>query len=91
MATQTASQTTTNSGGTTNTGGGIVGWRDANLSIGGFDLSGFGSSSAKSGDISTGDRILGGNKKESLKFGLVKMLAVLAGVAIIFKIWKGKK
>lgn len=94
MATQTATQTTTNSGGTTNTGGGMVGWRDANLSVGGLDLGGLFSDSSKatatSGNISYGDRIVGGSKN-TLQFGLVKMLALFAGVAIIVKIWKGKK
>ena len=90
---QSATQTTTNSGGTSNSTGGIVGWRDANLSVGGFDLSGIGSSrsSATSGNITTGDRIIGAVKNKSFQFGIVKMMAVIAGVAIVVKILKGKK
>lgn len=91
---QSATQTTTNSGGTSNSTGGVVGWRDANLSVGGLDFSGIGSdnsrASATSGNITTGDRIIGGYKT-GFKIGLVKILAIGALVAIVVKIWKGKK
>lgn len=95
MATsQSATTNTSNSGGMTTTGGGLVGWRDANLSVGGFDLSGIGSDrssvSSRSGDITSGDRIIGG-QKTSFKFGIVKILVLIAGVAVITKILKGKK
>lgn len=96
MATsQSATTNTSNSGGSTNTGGGLVGWRDANASIGGLDMSGMFSDSSKasatSGNITLGDTIMGGTSQKSFKFGIVKVFAVLAGVAIIVKIWKGGK
>ena len=91
--TQSATQSTTNSGGSSQSSG-VVGWRDANLSVGGLDMSGLFSDSSKtsatSGNIEVGDRILGGSKS-SFKFGLVKILALVAGVAIVVKIWKGSK
>lgn len=91
----TATTSTSNSGGSTNTGGGLVGWRDVNASIGGLDLSGLFSKTsnpnATSGNIEVGDRILGGSKGITFKFGLVKILALIAGVAIVVKIWKGSK
>lgn len=90
---QSATQTTTNSGGSSNSSG-VVGFRDANLSVGGLDFSGIASdssrASATSGNIEVGDRILGGGKG-SLQLGLVKILAIGALVAIVVKIWKGGK
>lgn len=66
--------------------------RDVNASIGGLDLSKIGSatSSATSGAVTVGDRIFGGNKS-SRQFGLVKILALFAGAAILLKIYKKKK
>lgn len=95
MATsQTATQTTSNTQSPSTSGGGIVGWRDANLSVGGLDLSGIGahrsSASSTSGDITLGDRIIGG-QKSSWSFGLVKIMTIFAGVVILLKVWKGKK
>lgn len=92
---QSATTTTSNSGGSTQTGGGLVGWRDANLSVGGLDFSGIGAdssrSSATSGNIEVGDRIIGGGKSGGLQLGLVKILAIGALIAIVVKIWKGSK
>lgn len=84
-----AEQTNQNSGQGAGTVGQGVG-RDVNASIGGFDLSNLGASTATStsGAVTVGDRILGGSSKR--QFGLVKILAVVAGVAIIIKILKSK-
>ncbi len=91
---QSATTQTSNSGGSSNSSG-VVGWRDANLSVGGLDFSGIGahrsSASATSGNIEVGDRILGGGKSGSLQLGIVKILAIGALIAIVVKIWKGKK
>ena len=64
-------------------------WRDTYL--GGLDLSNLGAatSRATSGAVTTGDRIIGG-QKSSRQFGLVKILAVFAGVAILYRIYKRK-
>ena len=90
MATGTAEQNVGTTGGSG--GSGIVGWRDAYTNLGAMELLnnlGASTSSATSGDITTGDRIIGGSK--ALKIGLVKILCVLAFGVIVFKIWKGKK
>lgn len=80
-------------------GAGTVGQgvgRDVNASIGGFDLSefmkGFGASSATStsGAVTVGDRILGGTKS-SRQFGIVKILALFAGAAVLFRLYKKMK
>lgn len=85
------SQDILNSGGSSTTQGNLVGWRDANNSIGSmFGDSGL-TPTATAGNITLGDRILGGTSKSSLKFGIVKILVLLAGVAIVVKILKGKK
>ena len=75
-------------------GAGTVGQgvgRDVNASIGGLDLSNLGAatSSATSGAVTVGDRILGGSRA-SRQFGLVKILAIFAGAAILFKLYKKK-
>ena len=91
----------TNVGQTGGSGGsGIVGWRDAYTTLGALDLSnilrdafsGWGSSSAQStsGAVTVGDRIIGG-KKSSRQLGLVKILALFAGAAVLYKIYKKKK
>ena len=89
----TSSQNNQNSG----QGAGSVGQgvgRDVNSSIGGLDLSGIGSAKssaeATSGAVTLGDRILGGNKS-SRQFGLVKILVLIAGAAILLKIYKKAK
>ena len=83
--------------------GGTVGQgigRDVNASIGIGDItlpnlsgafSNFGTatSSATSGAVTVGDRILGGTKS-TRQFGLVKILALVAGVAILYKLYKKK-
>ena len=65
--------------------------RDVNASIGVLDLSNLGAatSSATSGAVTVGDRILGGTKS-SRQFGLVKILAFIAGAAILYKLYKKK-
>lgn len=91
MATGTAEQNVGTTGGSG--GSGVVGWRDAYTNLGAMELLnnlGASTSSATSGNISYGDRIIGGSKK-NFQFGLVKMLAFGALVAIVLKIWKGKK
>lgn len=86
-----AIQDVLNSGGSNSTSGNLVGWRDANASLSVGSLFGdSGRSSATSGDIKVGDRIIGGSS-QGFKIGLVKMLAMGALVAIVLKIWKGKK
>ena len=75
-------------------GAGTVGQgvgRDVNSSIGGLDFSGIGAatSSATSGAVTVGDRILGGTKS-SRQYGLVKILAIVAGAAILLKLYKKK-
>lgn len=87
MAGKNISQTVQGSGG--GASGNLVGWRDANNAIGDL-FSDSSKASASSGNITVGDVIMGGTKK-SLEFGLVKILAILAGLAIVVKIWKGKK
>lgn len=82
-----------NSGVGANTVGQGVALRDMNASFG-LDMTGmlsdFGASSATStsGAVTVGDRILGGSSKR--QFGLVKILAVVAGIAIFIKIFKSK-
>ena len=73
-------------------GAGTVGQgvgRDVNASIGGLDLSNLGAatSSATSGAVTVGDRIIGGNKS-SRQYGIVKILAFVAGAAILYKLYK---
>lgn len=90
MATGTAEQNVGTTGGSG--GSGIVGFRDAYTNLGAMELLnnlGASTSSATSGNITTGDRIIGGSK--GFKIGLVKILAFGALVAIVLKIWKGKK
>lgn len=75
-------------------GAGTVGQgigRDVNASIGGLDLSNLGAatSSATSGAVTVGDRILGGTRS-SRQFGIVKILALVAGAAILYKLYKKK-
>lgn len=84
----TSSQNTNTTGGTSSNVGEVA-LRDLNSSIGGFDLSNFGAatSSATSGAVTTGDRILGGNQGKR-QFGIVKMLALFAGAAILIKLYK---
>lgn len=95
MATGTSEQAVSNSGQSNSSG-----VRDVNASIGGFDfnalnpsnfLNGLNSStsSATSGAVTVGDRILGGSKS-SRQFGLVKILALVAGGAILLKLYKKK-
>lgn len=87
-------QTNQNSGqGAGNVGQGVG--RDVNASIGLIgditpDLSNLAASTATStsGAVTVGDRILGGSSKR--QFGLVKILAVVAGIAIFIKIFKSK-
>lgn len=96
MATQqTTEQTNQNSGQGAGTVGQGVG-RDVNISasllgIGDImpDLSNLGASTATStsGAVTVGDRIMGGEKRQ---FGLVKILAIVAGVAIFIKLLKKK-
>jgi len=74
------------------TGAGQVGQgvgRDVNASIGGLDLSGIGAatSSATSGAVTVGDRIIGGTSARR-QYGLVKILAVIAGAYILLKVYK---
>lgn len=76
-------------------GAGTVGQgigRDVNASLGGLDLSHIGAatSSATSGAVTVGDRILGGTKA-SRQFGLVKILALSAATAILLKLYKKKR
>lgn len=83
--TGTATQTTSNTGGS-NTGM----WRDINASLGAFDLLnnlGASTSSAVSGTVTIGDRIIGGGSS-STQFGVVKILALVAGTAILIKLYQ---
>lgn len=87
----------TNIGQTGGTGGsGVVGFRDAYTTLGALDLSnimrdfGAAHSSATSGAVTVGDRILGG-KKSSRQFGIVKILALFAGAAVLFRLYKKMK
>lgn len=95
MATGTSEQQVSSGGQSTSSG-----VRDLNTSIGGLDLQalnpsnflnnfGAATSSATSGAVTVGDRILGGTKSRR-QFGLVKMLALIAGAAILYKIYKKK-
>ena len=83
-------QTNQNSGQGAGTVGQGIG-RDVNASIGGIDFSNLGAatSSATSGAVTVGDRILGGTKSRR-QFGLVKILALIAGAAILYKLYKKK-
>lgn len=67
-------------------------WRDTYL--GGLDLSKMGASdstaTSTSGAVTVGDRILGGFKARR-QFGLVKILAIFAGAALLYKIYKKKR
>lgn len=75
-------------------GAGTVGQgigRDVNASLGGIDFSHLGAatSSATSGAVTVGDRILGGTHAIR-QFGLVKILAFGAVAAILLKLYKKK-
>ena len=88
MATGTSEQYVQSSG--ASNANGIL--RDVNASLGGLDLlNGLNSasSSATSGAVTVGDRILGGNKAKR-QFGIVKILVLFAGAAILYKIVKKK-
>ena len=66
-------------------------FRDVNASLGSLDLlNNFGAatSSATSGAVEVGDKIVGGSKQQ---LGIIKILAVFAGVAILLKIYQGLK
>lgn len=87
----------TNIGQTGGSGGsGVVGWRDAYTTLGALDLSNimrdFGAASATStsGAVTVGDRILGGNKA-SRQLGLIKIIALFAGAAVLFRLYKKMK
>ena len=89
----------TNVGQTGGTGGsGVVGFRDAYTTLGALDLSNimrdFGAAhsaaTSTSGAVNVGDRIIGGNKS-SRQFGLVKILALFAGAAVLFRLYKKMK
>ena len=92
----------TNIGQTGGSGGsGVVGWRDAYTTLGAAEikalnpsdfLNNFGAatSSATSGAVTVGDRILGGSKS-SRQLGLVKIIALFAGVAVLFRLYKKMK
>ena len=76
------------------TGAGSVGQgigRDVNASIGGLDLSNLGAatSSATSGAVTVGDKVLGGTSSKR-QLGLVKILALIAGAAVLIKLWNKK-
>ena len=65
----------------------IVGWRDAYTTFGAAELLnnlGAATSSATSGAVTVGDRIIGGNSKQ---LGIIKTIAAFAGVAILLKIY----
>lgn len=84
----TATTNTSNSGGSN---AGVL--RDVNASIGALDfLNNFGAStsSAMTGAVTLGDKIVGGNKSDR-QFGLVKILTIIAGGIIIVKLWKWGK
>lgn len=85
-----SNQNNQNSGQGAGTVGQGVG-RDVNSSIGGLDLSSIGAatSSATSGAVTVGDRIIGGTKS-SRQYGIVKILALIAGAAILLKLYKKK-
>lgn len=89
MATGNTSSQNTNTSGGTSANTGQLALRDLNSSIGGLDLSNLGAatSSATSGAVTTGDRIIGGNQSKR-QFGIVKVLALFAGVAILIKLYK---
>lgn len=83
MATGTSEQYVANDGATNSNGF----FRDVNASIGGLDLLngvGAATSSATSGAVTVGDRIFGGNKSKR-QFGIVKIMALFAGAAILYK------
>lgn len=66
--------------------------RDVNASLGALDaLNNFGAatSSATSGAVTTGDRIIGGVKGRQI--GIVKILALFAAAAVLLKIYKESK
>lgn len=69
--------------------------RDVNAQIGALELPsnflnnfGAATSSAMSGAVTVGDRILGGSKQQ---FGVVKILVLIAGAALLIKVYKGFK
>lgn len=85
LASEQANQNSGQGAGTVGQGIG----RDVNASIGGLDLSNLGAatSSATSGAVTVGDRIFGGTKS-TRQFGIVKILALVAGAAILYKLYK---
>ncbi len=94
-----SNQSAQNSGQGAGTVGQGVG-RDVNASFGFGDIKpdltgmlsnlGASTSSATSGAVTVGDRIIGGTKS-SRQFGLVKILAIGATVAILLKLYKKMK
>lgn len=89
----------TNIGQTGGSGGsGIVGFRDAYTTLGALDLSNimrdFGAAhsaaTSTSGAVNVGDRIIGGNKS-SRQLGIVKILAIFAGGAVLLRLYKKMK
>lgn len=95
MVALSSEQSNQNSGTGQNSVGQGAAWRDINASIGGLDLSGFmegfgsarSSATSTSGAVNVGDTILGGNKSRR-QFGLVKILALFAGAAVLLKLYK---
>lgn len=95
MAAQGSAET--NVGQTGGSGGsGIVGWRDAYTTLGALDFSnlarnlGAATANSASGAVTVGDRIIGGSKAVR-QLGLVKILAIFAGAAVLFKLYKKTK
>lgn len=101
MAQDTSSQTNQNSGqGAGSVGQGIG--RDVNASLGKLeiapDLTNFlrdfgaahSAATSTSGAVNVGDRIIGGNKS-SRQFGIVKILALFAGAAVLLRLYKKMK
>ena len=66
-------------------------FRDVNASLGALDaLNNFGASTsaATSGAVTTGDRIIGGQKRQ---FGIVKILTLFAAAAVLVKLYRESK
>lgn len=87
MADNISSAQNTNSTGST--AGTVLRDVNASASLGEF-LNGLNSatSSAMTGAVTIGDRIIGGGKNSGRQFGLLQTLAVVAGVIIIFKMYQ---
>ena len=71
------------------TGGTLFRDVNASASLGEF-LNNFNAStsSADSGHITVGDKIIGGQKSAQAQFSILKMLVIIAGAGILLKLYK---